>query len=347
MGVIENPTGQPLDPELNIGVPAKYMPGFRLLVAHERGTKGRLLIRMTGGIGDNVCAEPAVRYAINHFPDTQVSVIGEDPDLFRHLPLKNLWHSKKVHPDLNKFLVLDSFMQDGELTNDFLAPAFIHCVDYPTLLMFRSQIPRADRCIKLVPTEDEMKHARTLINPQTDILVHAGQSWPSKTMPKDWWDAVLERIVAMGLRPVLIGSQIKHEQQPRGTVDVNPWGCLDLRNRLTIMGSVALMHTAKVVLTNDSAPLHLAASSEAWIGFLNTIRHPEINTHYRNGGEFGWRMQNHTSGGLWQTMNTAPNNMGQLLFHQVDEQKLRSWLPAPADFAAWAIGKLGLMNGHA
>lgn len=346
--VIVNPTSEPLKffeadgkTYTTMNIPSFLIPSFRTNHAIQQGTQHNLLIRLTGGIGDNICAEPAIRYAIEKFKRSQISIAYNHPELFQHLKLKDVWDTSIIEPDTSKYFTFDSFFQDGHLSNEFVAPPFVHCVDYCSIALWRSQLPRADRCVKLIPTFDQFKVANENIGPM-DVVIHPGKTWPSRTLPKDWWDVVLHQLISNGARPVLIGNVIHDGGQIRGTIDVNTEGCLDLRDKLSLMESVAVTQLARVVLTNDSAPLHFAASGRAWIGFLSTVRHPEIITHYRNGGEFGWRMQSFERGGHWQTMNICPNENTNIRMDMVRQSEMRAWLCEPREFANWALEKLKL-----
>ena len=126
------------------------------------------------------------------------------------------------------------------------------------------------------------------------VVVHAGKHWPSKTFPKDWWDAVLAELKSRGFIPILIGADADDN---RSTVDVDPTGCLDLRNKTSLTESIWLTQQTKVLLTNDSSPLHMAVTGDAWIGFVATCKHPDYIKHWRN-GQWSWRMENLGSWGV-------------------------------------------------
>lgn len=338
---IVNFSGQPLDPANLMAIASELIPSFRTCLAVEQKVQDNIMIRMTGGLGDNICAEPAIRYATETFKTANITVYGDTPEIYQHLPITQ-FRSTETAPDLSKYYVFDTFQQDGHLSNEFIGPPFTHCVDYATLNLWRCQIPRKDRWVKLVPSDIERAHADEMIL-QNDVVIHPGRTWPTRTMPKWWWDDVIRGLLRAGARPVLIGSEINHVTQTRGTVDVNAGECLDLRGVLSVMGSVAVTQAARVVLTNDSAPLHMAASGQAWIGFLSTVRHPEIITHYRSGGEFGWRMHDFARGGLYQSFNLHPGaKEQQTRFDAVRTSTMKSWLPDPAEVATWAVAKLAL-----
>lgn len=333
----------PLNIDGTMVVPCNLIPSFRMHHAIENKKDHNILIRSYGGLGDQVCAEPAIRYALNHFDKCDISVESLNPSLFQHLPLKGNFNEKDLSKEArSSYNCFQSMYEPDHLNWEFFRHIDMHCVDFPSVNMWRCQLPIQDRTIRLVPGA-EQSYIATQIR-DNDVVIHPGLNWQSKTLPKDFWDKVLSRLIEGGARPVLIGATAQFGDQFRSTIGVDTHGVLDLRNSLQVMETVAVLQKAKVVLTNDSAPLHLAASGKAWIGFVSTVKHPDHITHWRSDmdGEvkFGWRMKNHSSGGMWETMNLNPNNMKEVYFNKVDDYLLRSWLPNPEEYADWALGCL-------
>lgn len=122
-------------------------------------------------------------------------------------------------------------------------------------------------------------------SPQDAIVVHPGKGWPSKTFPKAWWDEVLEGLSSKGHRLVIIGKK----DQYTGHVDVKvPAGACDLRELLSIEGMVALISKSRVLLSNDSAPIHIAGAFDNWIVVIPTIKHPDLILPFRRSDRY-WR----------------------------------------------------------
>lgn len=320
-----------------MNIPAMEIPSFRMHLAVEQKIENKFLFVTGGGLGDYICAEPSFRHAMTHFKFVEISLASQFPELFRHLPFKKVYNEKiGDKPNFADYFAFNSMPGHENLQSEFMCHMFAHCVDYISLVMFRAQLSNAEKCVRLVPTAEEIAVAAQ-INPATDIAVHAGLSWQSRTFPKWWWDDVLAEIKRLGCRPVLIGNDTSINE--RGTVSVNPEGCLDLRNKLAIMESVAVLQRVGVVLTNDSSPVHMAASGNAWLGTVSTARHPDYITHYRNGGEFGWRQRDFTHRKDWDNANFCPNNMKGISIDKVDPDALISWLPEPKIFAEWGVEK--------
>lgn len=321
-----------------VQLPILALPAMRTMYAVQQGIEKNILIKTWGGIGDQICAEPTIRFAIKQFSDCKVSLASFQPDLFRHLKFESVYDLKKVQPIWEKYFPFDTILPSTHIQWQFMSHMLINCVDFPSLCAFRCQIPTADREITLRPSITDFEIARNALGANISsalVAIHAGKHWPSKTFPKEWWDAVIAEVKRLGAVPVLVGADAGDE---RSTVDVDPKECIDLRNRLSITQSVALLQTVPVLLTNDSSPLHMAASGEAWIGYIATCKHPDYISHWRR-GQWNWREVNHGLGGIWNEISYCPNHVNDLSAEFVPEAMLASWLPNPLDFAAWGVDK--------
>jgi ADP-heptose:LPS heptosyltransferase len=214
--------------------------------------------------------------------------------------------------------------------------------DYIATCLFKGQVPVQDRNIVLKPVLNELS---LVMHPKRQVVIHPGRHWVTKTFPKDWWDEVISEFILNRVQPTLIGANL--DDNKRGTVDVNATGCMDLRDKLSIMESVELLQHASVVLTNDSAPLHMAASGNAWIGFFSTVRHPDFTMHWRptpmGENQFGYKMQDLAKGCIYQTTDVSPARNGAK-YDVIDQPTLRSWLPDPADVVKWALDRLAFAS---
>ena len=324
-----------LHPSMTVQIPALALPGFRTSYAVQQGIEKNLILKTWGGLGDQICAEPTLRFALKAFKGCDVSLASEHPELFRHLPFKNVYDLKKVQPLWENYFPFDTIRPPSDIQWQFMSHMLVNCVDYPSLCAFRMQLPVADREVLLVPSREDYNHVIEIPGLALDnsIAVHAGRHWPSKTFPKEFWDEVLFTISRCGFVPVLIGA---NTDDNRGTVDVDTTGCLDLRNKLSIMQSVALLQAVPALLTNDSAPLHMAASADTHIGFVATCKHPDLITHWR-GGRWGRNMKNFGRGGIWDVLDFCPNKESEVSAEFVPEDLLKSWLPDPKTFAGWAV----------
>lgn len=325
-----------------VQVPINHLPIFRSTIANQNRVERNLLFKTWGGLGDQICAEPTLRHALKMFTDCKISLHSEHPSLFSHLKFDNVFNAKKDKIDFEQYFVFETITQpdDSNLVWQFFSHMLTNCVDFPSLCALRMQLPTADKEIILKPKLGN----KDLEQYKGGVFVHAGRHWPSKTFPKPWWDDVLLGLRENGITPILVGA---NTDDNRGTVDVMTGGCIDLRSKTSTDDVCWLMQNAKVLLTNDSAPLHMAAShnpddvdaGNAWIGYVATCKHPDLITHWR-AGEWNWREENLGLGGMWDIVSHNPNQEGEVLVDKVDPKVLASWLPKPERVVEWTLNKL-------
>ena len=323
-----------IDPHGDYPVPKMFIPSFRTAYALNRGVAENLLLFASGGLGDQVCAEPSFRYALREFKNCRISLAAPEPEIFSHLKFENVFDLKYQEPDYDEFFVFRSLYTPNHLQWEFMSHLLCQAVDYSAMNMFRGQLPVADREINLFPSAPQ-PHIEAQLPEGPWVLVHPGRGWPSKTFPSDWWNEVLRIICVEGAIPVLVGANVAEN---RGTVDVRTEGCVDLRNQTSVNDMMWLCKNAPVLLTNDSSPLHMAAAGDAWIGFLATCKRADFITHWRQ-QMWGWRMKNFARGGIWELQDLCPNHTKKMDVDVIDEETLRSWLPEPKEIAGWASEK--------
>lgn len=305
-----------------VEVPAKHIPPFRYSLAKQAGIN-QIMMTTWGGLGDQVCAEPTLRHAFNLFPGYKISLLTSFPELFAHLPFKQIFNNKDA-ASLNddEWLVIHTYHPAANMSADFLTHQYMHCVDFSSLCAFQRQLPIKERHIQLPFSEVD----RVLDRHQATIIIHPGKTWPSRTLPKVWWDEVLKRLCDNFAGVVIIGQDVS---ESIGTVDVAvPENCTDLRNKLSISQMAFLLMDAKVVITNDSAPLHIASAGDAHILFLSTCRDPDFLTHWRY-GQFGWRMKNLSIDGLWNHQESCPVRDEALDMSPMSPSLMEKCLPNP------------------
>jgi hypothetical protein len=310
-----------------IDIPAKQIPPFRYGLALKAGIK-QILMTTWGGLGDQVCAEPTLRYAFKLFPEYEISLLTSFPELFSHLPFKHVFHNKSAEAkELNEdeWLVIHTMHPAYSLSENFLQHHFTQVVDFSSLCAFQRQLPTSERQIKMPDIQ------QNLAVPRARIVIHPGKTWASRTFPKAWWDEVIGSLARIYSDVVIIGK----DGEATGTVDIEvPANCTDLRNKLTLPEMIQILVQADVVLTNDSAPIHIAAAGNAHIFFIASAKHSDYLMHWRH-GEFGWRMRNLGLDGLWNHQAQHPVREEPLAFDTLPVGLMNRILPPPSAVLSW------------
>jgi len=242
-----------------------------------------------GGLGDEICSEPVVRYACEKlYPKEDVRICTKYPEVFKHLNKPCGKNSQELGISEGTaylyFCASPYKTLNGEhLTHPFATiaqPLFIHSLDFHSLFMIRRILPDEDKRIYLKVTEEARNKVKDLIPFDDFIAFHIGAEKNStKGLPSDYTQEVIDSLVALGHTVIVFG---KLEDAPVYKNAIN------LTNGLDVETIFALVEKSWLLLTNDSAPLHVAAAFDNYIILLPSIKHPERLLHVRHGHRY-WK----------------------------------------------------------
>ena len=262
---------------------------------HTRYQK-HVYINVSGGLGDQLCAEPAVRFLKEElYPDDDVVVATHWPRIMAHLTGLGVTVCEQGRANLREdtpYYLASSLPGPETLQWRIVSHLLCHTVDYTAMALMHRTLPMDRRTPKFeVWPQDRVAMASVLggVDPQALTVVHPGKHWNSKTFPVAWWQAVLDGLMDTGHRVAIIGKDQPGDppdfvQGARGTVDVVcREGMLDLRNQLDLGPLAALLEKAPTLISNDSAPIHLAGSFDHQIVLIPSCKHPDHILPYRHG----------------------------------------------------------------
>ncbi len=91
------------------------------------------------------------------------------------------------------------------------------------------------------------------------VAINAGARWPTKHWPSRAFAEVADQLQDEGMQVVVIGSVA--ESHPAGTVVGHMrTSAINLVGKTTIKELIALLRRVRLLITNDSGPMHLAAA---------------------------------------------------------------------------------------
>lgn len=245
--------------------------------------KRHILVDVQGGLGDQICAEPAIRYMINNvYPGDDVIVKTHFPRIFKHLNVPVFEHDDFVYKQDTPYYHIISLPGPETVMWSCVSNLLCHTVDYAAMALLRRTLPNKDKEIILKVTEEDINKVKEVIGNidlNNLILVHCGRHWQSKTFPTSWWQGVIDGI-HKEVQVCLIGK----EDDTRGTANVEVRdGMIDTRNLLDIGALFAIISMSKLVLSNDSAPIHIAGAFDTNIVLIPTCKHPDHLLPWRKG----------------------------------------------------------------
>ena len=242
----------------------------------------KLYFSIGGGLGDQVDAEPVVRYAMETlYPGDDFVIKTDFPEVFDHL--KATVTTKIV--DTNGRFKMETLPPPESPLWQHIAQTMCHTVDFASMAALRRLLPNKNKQIRLEVTEEEIEGLKKTIgieNLKELVLIHPGRGWASKTFPSEYWHKIINGVAANN-KVAIIGKSISKEQ---GLVDIDCDGVIDLRNLLNLKELIALISQAKLVISNDSAPVHIAGAFDNWIFLIPSCKHPDHILPYRNGDQY-------------------------------------------------------------
>ena len=253
--------------------------------------KRHIHVLATGGLGDQVNAEPAIRFMRQRvYPDDSITVSTHHPALFTHLRAQaiNIYeHGSFVPEPDTPYYTINSLPPPTSIHWSILSNLLCHTVDYCSTALLRRILPVESKSVHLsvhVDAESKLKALVPDVHLNELVLIHAGRHWETKTFPLQWWQNVVNGLDREGLKVCLIGKNDDEPEDKRGYVPVvcPPHG-LDLRDKLSLEQLIALVSIAPVLVSNDSSPIHIAGAFDNWIVLIPSCKHPEHVLPHRHG----------------------------------------------------------------
>lgn len=250
--------------------------------------KRHILINVCGGLGDQISAEPAIRFMQKEvYPDADITIKTHFPRIFQHFKNITVFEHNKIElkNDIPYYLI-DSLPNPDTITWRIISNILCHTVDYCSIALLRRTLPLKDKQIKL---EVNLKDILNLIDIvgvkgikdlENLIVVHPGKHWNTKTFPIEWWQEIIDGLAKERKVCIIgkdeLGDPPDYKVGARGTVDVKcPKNAIDLRNLLDLGSLFALLKLAKISVGNDSAPIHIAGAFDNNIVLIPSCKHPD------------------------------------------------------------------------
>lgn len=295
--------------------------------------KRNIVISIGGGLGDQLCAEPVARYLIEKTwlgEDPNFFILSHWPRLFEHLKVPSFLHDHSFDGE-GPYHIRHTMPDDKTTTLwNHVTTASCHMVDFSSLAACKRLIPDEDKQIQLKSTSEGVSEVVDVVgaNNLSDlVLIHPGKGWPSKTFPVEWWQEIINGLIETGVQIGIIGKRINETQ---GYVPVKaPKGAVDFRDLLSLEGLISVIEQAKILVTNDSAPVHIAGAFDNWIVLLPTCKHPDYVLPYRKGHKY------HKAIALYNklTTNCVGSSLPQVkqTLDQVPRDDILEFLPSPKE----------------
>lgn len=304
-----------------------------------------ILLDIQGGLGDQIDAEPAIRYLKkNIYPNDDVVIKTHFPRIFEHLENIPTYSHDEFKPEMDTpYYHVISLPGPETVTWSIVSNLLCHTVDYASMAILRRTLPNIDKIIQLqINPEDYLKvlEVTGIRNLNELVLLHCGRHWESKRFPTEWWQAIVDGL-AKEVPLCLIGSDT---EPTRGTAQVNvPEGVIDTRNLLDLGGFFAIVKSAKLLITNDSSPIHVAGAFGNEIILIPSCKHPDHLLPWRKDPNTGDISQYYKATSLYKRLTLDDCESAPTCIHGSSAEFIkRSWdeyLPEPEEVIKEAIAR--------
>lgn len=251
--------------------------------------KRHILVKVNGGLGDQICAEPAVRFLKEKlYPDDDVTVTTHWKEIFKHIEGIKLFNYDEFNfeEDIPYYQTM-TLPEPTSLQWFIISHLMCHSVDYTSMALMKRILPLKDKTPRLKYSEADLNKVTEMVgNFDNLVLIHAGKHWETKTFPSTWWNEVIKGLQEKGKRVCLIGKDSPNDFDVSGTVDVDATNCIDLRNKTSLSELFALIANTPQLITNDSSPVHIAGAFDNEIILIPSCKHPDHILHWRKGNQY-------------------------------------------------------------
>ena len=238
--------------------------------------KRKIVIVVSGGMGDQICAEPTLRYFKKIYGDTaDIIITTHHPRLFEHLEYETCEHKTFSPSEHRPFYEIHTFPDPTTVTYSVVSNLMCHTVDYCSIATLQRVLPLPDKIIRLdVHEEDNIELDQILggFDLTKAVLIHSGRHWDSKTFPREWWQGIVDNLTK-DIPVCLIGTD-DHDNRGAYQLDL-PDNSINLIDRTSIGTLIAAVSRSPVLLSNDSSPIHIAGAFDNWIVVIPTCKHPD------------------------------------------------------------------------
>jgi len=290
-----------------------------------------VFIEVGGGLGDQVCAEPALRYLSEHLhPNAEIWALTTWPELFKHLKNVNAFNKT---PAIARDAIFEIKTHPTAQTamRKYVSHLFTHGVDYTSLGILKRTLPND---LKTITLEVDANDREDVSRYEPDMVLHPGRGWPINTFPLVWWNEVIS-LLSRYYRIAIVGKNVSDEH---GVLAVDcPANGYDLRDKLTLGQLLAMLEKTWCLVTNDSAPIHLAGAFDNNIVLIPTCKHPAHLLPWRMGSQY------YKARAIYKKLleDDFPMPVNSIEWTTTGKGKVEDYLPDPGDVAR-AVMKFGV-----
>lgn len=235
----------------------------------------KILIVTGGGMGNQVSTLPTIEEIMRLHPDSMFGIHSAYPEVFEHLASETveIFKSQGTTPQEVEQYSKDlqaRYMYSRVISTHGPSPfdmTHMNSVDYHSLMALGRQLPW--KPVKL-PIDNAVKI------PERTICIHAGfNAWPSKNVPKELYQEILDKLKERGFKIALIGkSDFKEHGQGYGAYNLDnaDFNFMDAPFATTC----EVIRQSDWLVSNDSMPVHVSQFVITKTMLITIAKNPDI-----------------------------------------------------------------------
>ena len=224
-------------------------------------------------IGDTLSAIPTIK-KLSEIYSKNIHVFTYQPEMLKNYPYITLSDNYDIEEG---DLLIESFRPD----------LFVHTrTDIRQLHAVSSGFQLLPEELEITFYPNEYEPIENL--PENYIVVHPSKTWPSRSLERQQWQDLINKLNNTGIPIVVIGKDSSefgtyHIQKP--IYDINVANGLNLVNKMNIHQAWHILNKASIIVTMDSGILHLAGTTDTHIIQLGSSVNPKLRAPYRKGSQ--------------------------------------------------------------
>lgn len=246
-----------------------------------------------GGLGDDICRLPALKYVLDKWPHAKITLACAD---FYRPVIEHFFAGR-----LEKIYGMSEIFADRALMNrkwlqtktEFFTPMHSHLADHAfSYIADEINIPIEHKNylqFDLARLPDVSKFSL----PEDYVVFTPGYTAPVRALPARTYNGISTWLRARGITPVFLGTKLAvrgglaEKIEATFDSDLDGEGAIDLREKTVLLEAAHILAKAKVVIGLDNGLVHLAACSQVPIIVAYTNLDPSLRLPIRN-NELGW-----------------------------------------------------------
>jgi hypothetical protein len=262
-----------------------------------------LIVTSILGYGDLLYLTPCIKFLKNANFDVDVWSVNiepliNNPDITF---LKNIPQKKVTIPNntYRNNWIIQRFDNNGNN---------MHTIDFFTLKTCNIMLRNKEKDLVLVWNPEDLSICRDLLTKYdlksnetlncNFVAISPVITWPSRTLPLDFYKTLIKKIQNNGDKVVLVGKSLAHEVSDLVTGELSKQetkrmypvaefpGAIDLTNQLSLHQMAAFYSLCKMAINSENGNMVISCTNNScWNLYLPTLNAPEFRLPYRKSSQ--------------------------------------------------------------